>query len=324
MTRAMSRVMACPALRDPGSWLQVAACLFLGAALLFPTLPHRRATYSLLAVVDITGSMNVRDYTLDGRPASRLEEAKAALLRMMSDLPCGSRLGLALFTERRDFLLLEPVEICENFSALEDAIRHIDWRMGWEGESHISEGLARGVTLAHSVGSDLLFFSDGQEEPPLPWTGQPASLKRDPRVRGLILGMGGTQPVPIPKFDDNGREIGFWADSDMPTENYAAPPPPGAAQREGYNPRNAPFGASRHTGMENLSSVQTAYLEQLAAGVGLDYRELDSPGQLAGWVERVAHVVRLAARANIAWIFGMLALICMTARMAWAIGSTRK
>ena len=40
----------------------------------------------------------------------------------MQDIPCQSRLGLGVFSERRSFLLFNPVEVCGNYDALEGAI----------------------------------------------------------------------------------------------------------------------------------------------------------------------------------------------------------
>ena len=91
-----------------------------------------------------------------------------ALRRMVADLPCGSRVALALFTERRPFLLFTPVEVCADFAPLDGALAAIDWRMAWEGDSRVAAGLYRAVEMAAGLGTDLLFVTDGQETPPLP------------------------------------------------------------------------------------------------------------------------------------------------------------
>ena len=96
-----------------------------------------------------------------------LEAAKSALISFMQDVPCESRLGLGVFSERISFLLIEPTEICKNYDALEGAISGLDWRMAWEGDSRISAGFFRAIAMARELKSDLLFFSDGQEAPPL-------------------------------------------------------------------------------------------------------------------------------------------------------------
>lgn len=103
-----------------------------------PTIPREQEVYSYLFVVDITRSMNAEDYRLDGRPVSRLQYVKHALHETISRLPCGSQAGLALFTERSSAVLFMPVEVCENFSVIDEAIAHIDWRMAWAADSNIA------------------------------------------------------------------------------------------------------------------------------------------------------------------------------------------
>lgn len=269
-------------LRDRRFQALAAALSLACLAILVPPLPLTRPGVSVLAVIDITGSMNVRDYTHAGRPASRLDTAKAALRRLIPELPCGSRLALALFTERRPFLLFTPVEVCADFAPLDGAIAGLDWRMAWEGDSRIAAGLHRAVAMAGELDADLLFVSDGQETPPLPATGLPAFEGKPGAVRGLILGAGGYALAPIPKYNDRGREIGFYAEADVQQENRFGPPPADAESREGYNPRNAPFGAAAARGEEHLSSVREGHLKALAAQTGLAYAHLEGPDGLRG------------------------------------------
>ncbi|MGU3538801.1 vWA domain-containing protein [Methylobacterium sp. A54F] len=246
------------------------------AALVAPPLPLTRQGVALLAVVDITGSMGVRDYAAGGRPASRLDTAKAALRRLVTELPCGSRVALGLFTERRPFLLFAPIEVCADFAPLDGAIAALDQRMAWEGDSRVAAGLHRAVALAGELGTDLLFVTDGQETPPLPAAGPPPFEGRPGAVRGLIVGAGGYALAPIPRFDDRGREAGFVSETDVQQENRFGPPPPDAESRAGYNPRNAPFGSAAAKGTEHLSSVREGHLRALAAQTGLAYAHLEA------------------------------------------------
>lgn len=267
-------------LRDPRLGLLLITFAALGAALADPSWTRPRAAYDLFFVVDITGSMNARDGMLDGHPASRLEVVKHRLRELIAELPCGSRAGLGIFTERRSFLLFEPVDLCGSFAAVDGAIAALDWRMAWEGDSHIASGVYSAIDVAHDVSADLVFLTDGHEAPPLPYTGRPA-FEGDPgKVKGLIIGVGGLSPVPIPKFDDEGREIGFWSATDVPQENRSGPPPPDAANRPGWNPRNAPFGGEVATGTEHLTSVRDDYLHTLADATGLGYLRLADPARL--------------------------------------------
>lgn len=269
-----------PDLRDPRLVLLALAALSLIAAFLSPKVTLPRQSFDLIAIVDITGSMNVRDYAMSGQPVSRLDAVKAVLREMLLELPCPSRVGLGVFAERRSFLLFEPIDACADFAPLEASIEALDWRMAWEGDSRVSAGLFRAIDMARELKGDLLFFTDGQEAPPLPAHGAPIFEGRAGEVRGLLVGVGGYELSPIPKFDDRGHEIGFLGVDDVPHESRFGLPPEGAEQREGYNARNAPFGAAATVGVEHLSSVKEDYLRALADKTGLAYVHLEDGKRL--------------------------------------------
>ncbi|MDR7036616.1 MULTISPECIES: vWA domain-containing protein [Methylobacterium] len=305
--------------RNLGGWrfrALAAAGLLVLATFLVPPLRLSRDGVRLLAVVDITGSMNVRDYAAERRPQSRLEAAKAALRRLVAGLPCGSQVALGLFTERRPFLLFEPVEVCAEFAPLDGAIAALDWRMAWEADSRVSAGLYRAVAMAAELDADLVFVTDGQEAPPLPATGTPPFDGRVGAVRGLIVGAGGYALSPIPKFNDRGREVGFYAETDVQQENRFGPAPADAESREGYNPRNAPFGSSAARGTEHLSALREAHLKDLAARTGLAYAHLDGPDSLAAPLSAAATPRPVPGRLDLRPVLGAAALLLVLAAHA--------
>jgi mxaL protein len=275
-----------PDVRDPRLVLLALATLSLIATFVAPKITTRRSSFDFLAVVDITGSMNVRDYAASGLPVSRLDAVKAALRTLLAELPCPSRVALGVFSERRTFLLFEPIDVCADFAPLDASVAALDWRMAWEGDSRISAGFFRAIDMARELKIDLLFFTDGQEAPPLPARGAPIFEGRAGEVRGLVVGVGGYELSPIPKFDDRGREVGFLSVDDVPHESRFGLPPEGAQRREGYNARNAPFGATAAIGVEHLSSVKEDYLRSLAEKTGLSYVHLEDGKRL--WTEYAA------------------------------------
>jgi mxaL protein len=294
---------------DPRSLCLGGAFACLLAAVLAPHLVIERSAYELLAAVDVTGSMNARDYTLDGRPAARLEKVERVLRDLLVHLPCGSRMGLAVFTERRTFLLFEPVDVCRDFAPLDGALAALDWRMAWEGDSQITSGLYSAVEIANGLGADLVFLTDGHEAPPLPHGGPLPFEGEVGSVRGLVVGVGGTALVPIPKFDARGHEIGFYEMSDVPQENRFGPPPRNVEERDGWHPRNAPFGAETAVGNEHLTSVREHHLRALAATVGFAYAPLADASDLAEAIRREARPHPVAAPADLAPVPASLALL---------------
>ena len=281
---------------EPSFRLSGAALCLLLATFVLPPIPARRPIYDVVVVLDITGSMNVRDQILDGAAASRLEMAKRAVRHVLAALPCGSRLGVAVFVERRPFLLFEPVESCGNFAPVDREIQAIDWRMGWDGESHIAIGMLAAMRMANAQGADLVFMTDGQETPPLWWTGAPDFSAMHGATHGLIVGVGGDALSPIPKFDSYGREIGTWKPGEMPAES-----------------------GGMFRGHEHLSAVDDKHLRALSQQSGLAYMRLSGPDALmpalAGSVPRRTRASSIDLRP----VLAAVALLLLAAG-AWLTG----
>ncbi|MHC8943422.1 vWA domain-containing protein [Advenella incenata] len=313
-------------------WLLAAAFCLAVAGCFRPQINAEQDRPELLFVVDITGSMNVRDYGVEGDLHSRLDEVRLKLKQTLARLPCGSRAGLAVFSERRSFLLLEPVEVCENFAPLAATLDELDWRMAWEGDSYITKGLESGLEIAESMGVSLVFLSDGHEAPPLPAAQSEIGhmmMQGEAQVRaqtlntptatarvgasektvGLIAGVGGRSPSPIPKFDETGLQTGFFGADEVEQENRNGPPPADASSREGWHARNAPFGASSATGSEHLSSLKESHLRTLATSHGMTYTTLADSGALTESImsnakkHKVLTPIQLAPYlAGLAWV----------------------
>lgn len=300
------------ALGDPRFWLLIVALAAALVALARPRADRSELRLDTLFVLDITGSMTVRDYTEGGKPQSRLDFVKRRLPEWIAAMPCGSRAGLAVFSERRPFLLVAPVETCENFAPLAATISELDWRMAWEGDSHIASGLIASIDLAASFGADPVFLSDGQEAPPLPYSGGPAFEGTVGVARGLIVGVGGYALSPIPKLDSHGLPSGFLGEDDVLQESHLGPPPPGAENRPGFNPRNAPYGSEPVHGNEHLSSVREPYLQSLAQKTGLGYEHLTERSDLLAALARKATPVFAKTTIDLRPSLAAVALLALT------------
>ena len=301
------------ALRSLRFWLLGFAFCGLVVALAGPRATLSQPSYDLLFVLDITGSMNARDYQVEGRPVSRLTFVTHTLRRLLARLPCGSRMGLGVFTERRSFLLFVPVEVCENFAPIDGALAGLSWRMAWEGDSRVASGLHSAIAIAGELRADLVLLTDGQEAPPLPTTGPPPFEGRPGDVAGVIIGVGGETPVRIPKFDDRGREIGFIAAEDVPHESRVGPPPADASSREGWHPRNAPFGAVPFIGTEHLTAVRADHLQALARQTGLGFAVLSDVEGLEAVLRRDAAPRQIETSVDLRALPAGLALVALLA-----------
>ena len=181
-------------------------------ALLRPTLPWQRDVFNSIFVIDVSQSMNTRDYQIDEKPVSRIQVVKDALRKSLAEMPCGSRMGLAIFTEYRSFLLLTPVEVCNNYAELSSSISQISGKMAWAGGSEIAKGLNWGLKMAVVVEPrpSLVFLTDGHEAPPISQNHRPRIDVKPGEVKGILIGVGGNELSRIPKFDPDGNALGYW------------------------------------------------------------------------------------------------------------------
>ena len=300
-------------------WLLAGAACALAACLLRPGWPAERARFDHVIVLDITQSMDVQDESIGGKPVSRLAYAKHALRGALLRLPCGSKVGWAVFTEYRSFLLFEPVEVCANLTELRSTLAHIDGRMAWSGNSEIAKGLHSGIDVArHLPGSpSLVFVTDGQEAPPLSAGHRPSFDDKPGDVAGVIVGVGDVRPSPIPKSDPCGRPLGFWqADEVAQADLYSS----GRAGSVGGEPMTDDVTAKAEPalgatpGSEHLSALREPYLRLLGRERGLAFVRLASPEALADALMSPALAKPTTVRADARIAFACMALALLLAR----------
>jgi mxaL protein len=267
-------------------WLLSLAALALAASLLDPAVVMERSLFDHVVVLDVTQSMNVTDADIDGRPASRLDAAKHALRQSLLRLPCGSKVGWAIFTEYRSLLLLAPIEVCANLSELRSTLAQIDSRMAWSGNSEIAKGLHSAIDIARHLPDkpSLVFITDGQEAPPLNPHYRPSFDDKPGEVPGLIVGVGDLLPSPIPKTDPEGRPLGFWradevAQTDLRSQGRGASVRGEVLADEQAGSAAPMLGAT--PGFEHLSSLRESYLRLLAGEQGMAFVRLQSRERLA-------------------------------------------
>jgi mxaL protein len=259
------------------------AAVLLAASLLSPRLPLPASSWHHVVMVDITQSMNAVDMPGAEAPIARAEFVRRALREALPALPCGSKLGLGVFTEYRSLLLLTPLEVCSHYEELLAAIDRLDGRMGWAGASEVWRGLHSALKVVKDLpGSpSLVFVSDGHEAPPLRPDADTTADEALRGVRGAIAGVGGATPVPIPKFDVDGQRIGDWdADEVMQTDSVSLGRTIGGAAQTLVDADGRPVAVLAGSGSEHLSSRKDDHLQALAQGSGLAWRAIERSGDL--------------------------------------------
>lgn len=277
------------------TWAISLALVLMLTAWLMPPLAIPRATFDALIVFDLTQSMNVEDYDLQGAPVSRLAYAKAAVADTLHRLPCGSRIGFAGFAEYRTILLLAPVEVCDNYSDLLGVLDGIDGKMRWGNASQVSKGLFWALRAAKEIDPQpaVIFLSDGHEAPPVGNEQIPLfdDLKNG-EVRGYLMGVGGDIPRPIPKTDNEGKPLGYWHPEDV-------------IQLEGSQ------GVQNR---EHLSSMREPYLRSLARQTGLDFTRLQGFESLAAALMDQRQARNRPVPTDMDWLPLGLALLLLVVR----------
>lgn len=300
--------------------LLAAAALLLLVCLLRPSVPVQRALFDHVVMIDVTQSMNVTDMMLDGQPVSRLAHARHALRASLLQLPCGSRIGLGLFTEYRSFLLLAPVEVCANLQELRSTLDRIDGRMAWIGNSEIAKGLISGIGIAGQLPDkpSLVFVTDGHEAPPLNPRHRPRFDGKPGEVPGLVVGVGGLLPMPIPKTDPSGRPLGFWAADEVmqidPQSRGRSGSVGGEAMVEDTGTAVPEALRGGRAGSEHLSSLHEGYLRLLAGELGLSYLRLDDTEGLVRALTAKPLARPVPARADLRVPLALLTLVLLLAR----------
>jgi mxaL protein len=278
---------------------------------LYPTQIQKRPVYKLTFVVDITRSMNAEDYRVGDKAVSRLEFVKQRLRELIGKLPCQSNVGLGVFTERRSTILFEPVEVCSGYAELDKSIAALDWRMAWAADSRIAGGLLNAMSLLKDKETTLVFISDGQEAPPLNSRYRIDFAEVKGKLKGLIVGAGGLQPVAIPKFDAKGQRMGVYGPDDVPHRSSFGESDLNPEKIEGYDARNAPFGKQATTGSEHLSALQEGYLQQLAAETGLAYHHLQTEAGLESAIKAPEFALVTDSEADIRGYYVLLVLLLL-------------
>lgn len=282
----------------------LALILVLGA-LFLPHVPRNVQIMDVLFVLDITDSMNVEDADLDGTKINRLEWAKEMTRLSMLEMPCGSHAGLAVFSEARSLILINPVEVCSNYHDLTQMLQQLHPTMAWARSSEVSKSVYTAIrqSLDISPMPTVVFMTDGHESPPVHESLFPRFAGTPGDVPGVIVGMGGDDLLPIPKTNEQGEIVGFWDVNDvMHVDVYAS----SRGDRQDavlQGPRT-----------EHLSSQKKAHIETLSKRVGFNFvTSPESPRQLVGLIREQSITRELTVDYDLyAWFSGgALALLLL-------------
>jgi len=262
----------------------------------------KRNIYSYIFAVDISQSMNVVDKTLNGKPVSRLVYIQDTLHKLVSELPCGTNVSIGLFAGVSVAALYTPIEVCENFDAINDTIDHFDWRTGWSGNSRIRGSMP---VLAKTIRSfpapaQVVFFTDGEEAPKLHVFNREDLSAFQGGDDWLLVGVGSDKGTPIPKFDEHNQLIGYWAN-----ESFAMQP--GIAQISEANIGSRNDSVANGESDRYLSKLDETYLQDLAKEINGMYVRADSVSSILDAMKKQKPARRDNAKFELRWVLAALA-----------------
>ncbi len=287
----MTRFVFLQRLLKPHNLPVLCALLLLLASVSMSPVDIAQPVHDIQVTFDISQSMNVEDVTLDQSAISRLTLAKAAARTLLLSLPCGSRVGWGVFSGHRVIALITPLEVCSHYAGLLASLEEIDGRMRWVEASKIGKGLHQGIRATQTLGDgvNVVFISDGHEAPPLREGERGMPVTRGFSLDGLVVGVGGATPAPIPKTDAEGRVTGFWQAEEVVQQT------------------NLSTGQSH----EELSRLHADHLIRLAQLANLTYAELNSVHAIADAVDNAGFSNVKSVPLDLRWLPACLALLAL-------------
>lgn len=277
--------------------LLAAALILLIVALFKPTVPIKRDIYSYLLVADISQSMNVMDESINGKPVTRMQYQQHLLHRIIGEMPCGTQVGIGLFAGVSVAALYTPIEVCENFAAIEDTIDHLDWRTGWSGNSRIRESMATLAKLIRSFPevAQVVYFTDGEETPALHAFNTRDLTGFQGGKDWLFVGIGSDKGTAIPKLDENNQVIGYWSN-----ESFAMQP--GIAQISESNIGTRNDSVAGGTSDRFLSKLDEKYLQGMTKEINAKYVNGDSVQAVLAAMKNQPPARRDKAKFDLKWL----------------------
>ena len=242
------------------------ASIFLVIAFINPKFTMKKDISNYIFVVDITQSMLTQDALLNGEKVSRLKYAKDISQRVLEQLPCKTKVSIGMFAGVSVAATYTPIEVCENFSAINETIERLDWRSVWAGNTRLRASMINLARLIRSFpeSAQVVYFTDGEEAPKLHAFNTEDLNQFQGANNWLFVGIGSDEGTPIPKYDNKNQLIGYWSN-----ESFALQP--GVAQISAQNAGGRDNNVSNASYDRYLSRLDEKYLKSLAQEVKGNY-----------------------------------------------------
>ena len=280
------------------------AFIFLVIAFINPKLTMKKDISNYIFVVDITQSMLTQDALLNGEKVSRLKYAKDISQKVLEQLPCKTKVSIGMFAGVSVAATYTPIEVCENFSAINETIERLDWRSVWAGNTRLRASMINLARLIRSFpeSAQVVYFTDGEEAPKLHAFNTEDLNQFQGANNWLFVGIGSDEGTPIPKYDNKNQLIGYWSN-----ESFALQP--GVAQISAQNAGGRDNNVSSASYDRYLSRLDEKYLKSLAQEVKGNYVNGSDLKEILSAMEKQPSAWRDNTEVQLRNIFSFFALL---------------
>lgn len=290
--------------------LLLGALLLLSLALVKPQIQLKQEVHNYLLLADVSQSMNAEDMKLGSQNVSRMAYTRHLMKKVVETSPCGTYFSVGVFAAENVALLFMPLEVCANYDIITDAIDHLEWRMAWRGNSRLSFGIKAAASVFDTLNApaQMLFFTDGEEAPKVNAINKLDLGAVQIGKNILFVGVGGHQPVPVPRYNSSNKWVGFWSSDTKENSAGAVGDKYSDTSQDEPDPMVAYAEYDRY-----LSQLDADYLKSLATEIKGQYIEGQDNSRFYDAVQAQRPAAHFVTSYSIRWLYlvfaGLLVLL---------------
>lgn len=290
------------------SLLLIVVVLLLVLAIYKPQIQLKQDVHNYLLVADVSQSMNAQDLKLNNKTISRMDYTKHLMKRVVETSSCGTYISLGVFAAENVGLLLMPLEVCANYDVITDSIDHLEWRMAWRGNSRLSFGIKSAESMFDylNIPATMLFFTDGDEAPKVNAINKLDLSSVQIGKNLLFVGVGGHQPVPVPRYNSSNKWVGYWSSETKENSAGAVGDTYSDTSKDEPDPIVAYAEFDRY-----LSQLDSEYLKQVSAEIKGGYIEGQDTEEFYTYIQSQKPSASFVTAYSLKWLYLTLAIFML-------------
>jgi len=290
------------------TFLLIIVVLLLVLAIYKPQIQLKQNVRNYLLVADVSQSMNAQDLKLDNKKVSRIDYTKHLMKRIVEKSSCGTYISLGVFAAENVGLLLMPLEVCANYDVITDSIDHMEWRMAWRGNSRLTFGIKSAESMFDylNVPATMFFFTDGDEAPKVNAINKLDLSGVQIGKNLLFVGVGGHQPVPVPRYNSSNKWVGYWSSDTKESTAGAVGDTYSDASKDEPDPIVASAEFDRY-----LSKLDSEYLKQVSAEIKGGYIEGSDTEEFYSAIKSQKPSARFVTAYSLKWLYLVIAILML-------------